>query len=435
MTKIALMLLAGATVSTAALADNTAMTRDEVRGMVSEMLSDAETRSSLLQGGGMVGYDKGFMVGSADGNWKLKFNGLIQFRYIANFRDEADTIPGGGDDLTNGFQMRKARVILSGNAVNPNLTYKIAFENNNSLGADAWGVRDLMFAYNMGDGWKVRGGEYKVGFLREELNSEMYTMAAERGVMNNFFTQGRSDAFGFTYENDQWKWSFDFSDGFNTAGTDFTAATESEFAGTVRGEYKWTGSWDALMDYTSKPGDANAGSVGFAGHWQTGTQPAAPTDAAAMWAATADVQWEGNGWGIFGAFVYTNIEQAGAGADDINHLGGCAQVSYRWNETSEVFARWDGIFLDDDDAAITTTLDDNIHFVTFGYNHYFAGHNAKLTIDCIWALNDMTNLIAAVSTNAGQAGWAGNGGTTSNGLIGSSDGGEFAIRAQFQLAF
>ncbi len=456
MTKIALMLLAGATVSTAALADTNSMTRDEVRGMVSEMLSDAETRSSLLQGGGMVGYDKGFMVGSADGNWKLKFNGLIQFRYVANFRDNSD-IPSGADDFSNGFQFRKSRVILSGNAVNPNLTYKIAFETGTSqqgtgtvidpdgtpgngdeftinAGNGGWIANDVMFAYNMGDGWAIRGGQYKVGFLREELNSETYTMAAERGVMNAFFNQGRSQGVGVTFENNDWRFSADITDGLNTASTDFNNSAESEFSVTARGEWKWAGSWEQLNDYTSKPGDANAGSVGVAATWQTATQPAGPTDASNMWGLTADAQWEGNGFGLFGAFVYTAIE-TGTGTSDANHMGGTFQANYRWNETSEVFAKWDGIFLDSDDAGVSTANDEDCHFLTFGYNHYFASHNAKLTIDCIYSFNDTTNLGTATTTNGGQVGTPGSGLATSNGLLGSSDGGEFAIRGQFQLAF
>lgn len=451
MTKIALMLLAGATVSTAALADNTAMSRDEVRGMVSEMLADAETRSSLLQGGGMSGYDKGFIIGSADGNWKMKINGLIQFRYIANFRDQ-DDIAAGDDDFSNGFQLRKTRLTFSGNAVNPNLTYFIAFEHNNGSdngtflagdangdgtvdpgegttigeGGGSWIVNDLYFAYALTDGWKVRAGQYKVGFMKEELLSEKNTLAMERGVVNALFNQGRSQGFGFTNESNDWRWAFDFSDGFNSANTDFTSDREAEYALTARGEWKWAGSWEALEDYTSKPGDANAGSVGFAGHWQHGTEPAASSDTD-FWAVTADVQWEGNGWSIFAAGVYTN--QGFAAGDDVNNFGVTAQVGYRWNETSEVFAKWDGVFLDDNaNNGINPAFDDDIHFITFGYNHYFAGNAAKLTVDCIWSLTETVNLGNAFIAN-------GSGLSTSNGLLGSGDDGEFAIRAQFQLAF
>ncbi|HZW06296.1 MAG TPA: hypothetical protein VFF65_04160, partial [Phycisphaerales bacterium] len=277
--------------------------------------------------------------------------------------------------------------------------------------------------------------QYKVGFLREELNSEMYTMAAERGIMNNFFNQGRSDAVGFTYERDNWRWSFDFSDGFNTAGTDFNNALESEYAVTGRGEWKWAGSWEQLMDYTSKPGDANAGSLGFAAHWQSDTQPntaAGNSDAADMWAVTVDAQWEGNGWGIFGAVVYTDIETA---ADDFNHMGGVLQANYRWNEASEIFVRWDGIILDDEDGGVDPAIDEDVHFVTAGYNHYFAGHNAKLTVDVIYALTETANLLTATTSANTNAGLNGSSLSTANGLLGSTDSGEFAVRAQFQFAF
>jgi hypothetical protein len=444
MTKIALMLLAGATVSTAALADNTAMSRDEVRSMVSEMLSDAQTRSSLLQGGGMAGYDGGFVIGSADGNWKVKMNGLIQFRYIADFRDDDDS--SVDDDLVNGFQLRKARITFSGNAVNPNLTYFFAFETNNSRGNGAtaididgdptttndnfsipgnggdWITNDIWFAYNLGDGWKIRGGQYKVGWLKEELMSEKNTLAMERGVMNQFFNQGRSQGIGFVYESNDWKWMFDYTDGFNSANTDINNAAEAEYAVSARGEFKWAGDWKQLEDYTSKPGDANAGSVGFAGAWQrVGSEPVADTN---FWGLTGDVQWEGNGWSLFAAVVWTTNEVSNG--DDFSDWGFTAQVGYRWSETSELFAKLDGLLLDSD--RIPTNADDDKYFITFGYNHYFAGQAAKFTLDCIWALNDSAGLAQVQPGGSSSIG-------TNLGLVGQADSGEFAVRAQFQLAF
>ena len=52
---------------------------DEIRGLVQDVLADADTRASLLQSGMTAGYDKGFVVGSADGNFLLKINGYTQF--------------------------------------------------------------------------------------------------------------------------------------------------------------------------------------------------------------------------------------------------------------------------------------------------------------------------------------------------------------------
>jgi hypothetical protein len=40
---------------------------DEIRGLVRDVLADADTRASLLQDGMTAGWDKGFFLGSADG--------------------------------------------------------------------------------------------------------------------------------------------------------------------------------------------------------------------------------------------------------------------------------------------------------------------------------------------------------------------------------
>ena len=82
---------------------------------------------------------------------------------------------------------------------------------------------------------------------------------------------------------------------------------------------------------------------------------------------------------------------------------------------------------------------DAYNFLTFGYNHYFAGHAAKLTIDCIMSLNRT----AGIRTSAGRIvpnGQNYNSGSgvlqnTGVGLLGTSKGLEAAVRLQFQLMF
>src|SRR5262245_65409118 len=40
----------------------------EIRGLVEDVLADADTRVNLLESGVGAGYDKGFFIGSTDGN-------------------------------------------------------------------------------------------------------------------------------------------------------------------------------------------------------------------------------------------------------------------------------------------------------------------------------------------------------------------------------
>jgi hypothetical protein len=57
---------------------------DEIRGLVQDVLADADTRSSLMANGLTAGYDNGFMLGSEDGNFKLKINGRCRFASISD---------------------------------------------------------------------------------------------------------------------------------------------------------------------------------------------------------------------------------------------------------------------------------------------------------------------------------------------------------------
>src|SRR5262245_40298542 len=62
---------------------------DEIRGLVQDVIADADTRASLLQSGVMAGWDKGFFISSADGNWRLNIGGQIQIRYVYNWQDNS----------------------------------------------------------------------------------------------------------------------------------------------------------------------------------------------------------------------------------------------------------------------------------------------------------------------------------------------------------
>src|SRR5262245_4695897 len=59
----------------------------EIRGLVQDVLADADTRASLLQSGTTAGYDNGAVIGSADGNYLLRTNVLLQPRFIYNSND------------------------------------------------------------------------------------------------------------------------------------------------------------------------------------------------------------------------------------------------------------------------------------------------------------------------------------------------------------
>ena len=55
---------------------------EQIRGVVQDVLADSSTRSSFQGAAATSGYDNGFFMSSADGNFKLKINALEQVRFV-----------------------------------------------------------------------------------------------------------------------------------------------------------------------------------------------------------------------------------------------------------------------------------------------------------------------------------------------------------------
>lgn len=122
---------------------------EEVKTLIREVLSDADTRSSLMEGGMTAGRKNGkFFIGSEDGNFMLNISGQIQSRYIYNNTDLAlegdvggniyveDADGTGGmrqvshatfdeDEHEGGFQLRRGKVRFDGHLFDPKLTYAL----------------------------------------------------------------------------------------------------------------------------------------------------------------------------------------------------------------------------------------------------------------------------------------------------------------------
>jgi len=430
-----LFLLAGAALSmgaSAALADNTSVSRDEVRAIVSEMMQDAETRSSLLQGGVTGGHDGKFFLASSNGDFRLNVGGFTQFRYFANFRDDNST----DNEFEPGFQMARVRLEFSGHVVNPNLKFFISSEfsdsDNDSNSTGNFELKDAYVDYSFGQGWGVWAGQGKLPFLKEELISDTKQMAVERGFVNGAFTLGRSQGVGISYVGEAWSMHTMFSDGPNALNTDFgngmqngTNTAESDYSLGARFEFKFAGKdLSEFKEFTSKPDSDFAALLGIAANHSASADTAAAGDTDTQYSTlTADFTLKTAGLSFYVAGVVGLTDQRAAGADtDFTDYGIVAQIAYRFGQW-EPFARYDGLFYDSDRAL----TEDTQNFITIGVNDYLAGQAAKLTLDAVFVGDDVTL--------TGVAPGAGSGFSQSQGLLPSADDGQIAIRAQFQLMF
>jgi hypothetical protein len=443
-------MLAGAAISmsgAAAVAESDAWSSsntDEVRALVAEMLADAESRSSLLQGGGSAGHDGKFFLASADGNFRLNVGGQLQFRWNADFRDvdNSDDWDGDGDgnsDFENeddsdwGFEMRRAKLEFSG-VVFDQFDYKIvgSFDDNGGQAE----LEDAWVGWDLGEsGWHLALGQFKAPVLREELVSSKYQLAVDRSLTNEVFSANRSQGLWLHHEQENWRLDVSINDGVDGVGIPpYSGANvssyndESDFAATARFEFMWTGEWDQFKDFTSAPGSANAGMIGAAAHYQLGRDYNTDVNAPDLLIYTVDVSWESDGWNLFGAFMGNSVDYDDSAQDDQDQFGFVVQGGWYLNENTELFARYDYV---DFDLPSGVPGDSDQSTITLGFNHYMHGQAAKFSFDFNWALNESF----ATGQDPESDQYTGIFGMSGIGYQGSTDSDEIYLRAQFQLLF
>jgi hypothetical protein len=370
----------------------------DARPYSAELLAHAQA-----QGG--AGFDKGFWVGDGGAN-KLVLGGMVQTRYLLNFRDEAV----GDEDITNGFQARRVRLRAGGTIFDPALSYFVQGEFSRSTGV--FGLLDSYGAYKWDNGMSLRFGQFKVPFAREDLVGDHLQLTAERSNVNTVFAAGRSQAVELSIADGPWRIAGVFSDGANALNTDFTSMVETDWALTGRADWRFSGDdWKRFDDHTSFRNDPYAGMLGAAIHARGGGETGGTADVESI-SATADVTVEGGGWNVFGAGVWRHSDAAGLETDD---FGLVAQAGVFVTEQAELFARYDVVFAD-------AASGDDFSTLTAGVNYYVLpqSHAFKLTADVLYYFDAEADT-ALIGPNTGVN------------LLSDAEGGQVGVRLQAQV--
>lgn len=394
-----LMSLATLSPAMAQTAATSTSTTTENRSYAGELLADAQSRSSISSATAGAGHDaQGFYIAGNDG-FRLNVGGDLQFRYTANFGDSNSL----REDYEGGFSTNLARLRFTGALHGFDYNVTGAFRNKRQFG-----LEEAFVGHALGDGNRVQFGQFQLPFLREQNVDDRFQLAAGESIMSSIFGQGYSQGIQAEFNLGDFRLIGAFSDGFNTANTDFNSPREQDYGLTLRAEWLAMGDRAVFNDFTSEQGSNSSLLFGAGGHYEDG-------DMQRMYTYTADVSFESGGFNAFAAGVGRNIEETGGSSfDDFGVVG---QAGYRVTPNVELFGRYDAIFPDDNRG-----LNDSYSFVTAGVNYYLAGHAAKFTADAVYALDETTGL--------GSLGCFSN-----TGLLGSQDKGEIALRLQLQMPF
>ena len=376
---------------------------EEIRSLVQDVLADADTRASLLQAGMTAGYDNGFVIGSADGNFNLKLNGQLQFRFVWNNQDNETA----SDTNRWGFENTRTKLMFSGNVVDPTWLYYI--EGNFYRSGGAFTLEDAWIGKDFGNGWTMFAGQMKVPVIREWLVHSKDQLAVERSnVAYGSPAASRTQGIALDYKADQFHFVGSYNDGANAANGVWSGY-DTEWAFSARGEFLFSGNWDQFNDFTSPRGSEQGIMAGVGAHYQNAEYGTIAANEAEVLVLTGDVSFEFDGANIFGAIVYTNTDNNAGTDTDV--YGIVIQGGYYFNDEWEGFLRWEWNDFD-------MTGVDELNLITIGVNGYYSP-NVKMTTDIGYGLDSVYSASDITGWQADSA----------------DEDGQFVFRTQLQLVF
>jgi hypothetical protein len=383
-----------------------AATNEDVARTVQEIVKDAEKRSVFLATNSEItaGYDKGFFIRSSDGNFELRPGLLMQFRNITN------VITGDDDDIQNGFELRRLRPRIDGNAFTKDFIYSIVLDTPRNGGnlalLDAWGQ------YRVAPTWAVKFGQFRNSWVHEGDTPDANQLTVERSLVDAILAGSQTDrvqGVSLIYggiDATPMRAEVTFDDGDNSKNTDFQDINSS-YGASIRGEYKLAGKWADYRDFSARGTKENLLVVGAGANWNDGS-----ADSPDILRTTVDVQYEtASRWNFYAELNGNVIDDAGDSSFD---WGGLLQAGYAIDQRWEPFARYDVVVLDDNAGG-----NDAFNEFTIGVGYYLGpdgsyGTRAKVTVDLLY-LPD-----GAPSNQTGV------------GVLASDDA-EFVFRTQLQL--
>jgi len=353
---------------------------DEVRGLVHDVLADADTRASLQGSGATAGYNGGFTVGSADGNWSLKINGLLQSRWYDN---SVSTDDGSAVDVDNrGFETSRASMQFSGTLAG-DYGYDLRYDYNTNTLDWAYGSMDL------GDGWALDAGRMRLATNREWIISDGNQMAIDRSNNLNYLSD-TSTGVNLTYTGDDLRFWFSYANGQTDAPTGLYTANDNSTAYLIRGEFMLEGSgWSQFDQFTSADGGAAGTLIGLT-YWDdsAGDNPLPDNVSTKGWVVDAQLQFGGSN--LYAAYTRHSTETIDSDPNTFTVAYGL-YLDTDW----EVYARYQ-----DSDPDVAGQASSEIMAV--GVNYYMAGNNAKWSLDYCWTDDAITGGGAGT---ANQQGW------------------------------
>ena len=454
---------------------------EQVRGIVQDVLADADTRASLQGSAATSGYNDGFFIRSSDGKWSMKMNGLFQERWnlghqgASTVSQAAPLLPAtinGTYNTAFGFETTRAALNFSGELAgvafyDARLNWSPYNANNvNNLGLRAGAANGisndpLEWAYggwHMDDTWSIQVGRQKFDVMRGFMVNAEDQQAIERSSQTYYWnTSSITNGIKAVGTSDTMRGNVMFSNG-SGAGVGNNTWTQNQHGWAVTGRCEWLleGAWNQFDEIGSTVGGADGWLWGVGGGYLRNQDQSQNN-----WLISTDLSYQANGWNAYGS-VTTGNNDNGVGDiystaiavpglfpnNDGTSIGFEVGAGMYLDDTNELYARWQwlspggaygGIFQDPRTSlgpggivpfGSSYNPSSKLNMFTIGWNNYIAGPNAKLSVDWSWAFTDPSTANTLGAGAWGYTGWWNNTDTAA-----MTAGSMWLLRTQLQISF
>jgi len=343
----------------------------------------AESGEAADSGEPLVGYDKGFFIRSADGSFELRTQGRVQARYTFESIDPGD---GADTETEMQFSIPRARIKMAGHAFSDEWRYTVQID----FGKGFVGLKDYYVEYRPSSDFRVRVGQYKRPFSRQQINSSGRLQFVDRAITDRAFGSGRDigimlhNGIGGSRE-DGFEWAVGIFNGTGDKGR-FSGSTTVDLD---------TGEGDVSGGFSNVPDNFQPAVVGRVGYvlgdmpsyresdLRSGDRPFAlgigasgeahfdvDDDTESSIRAQFDYSLLASGFSSTGAFYFRSDEE---GSESASTIGLHAQAGYLIGDLFEPSLRFAMIDPEGDD--------NNLQELALGLSFYFFGHNIKWQTD------------------------------------------------------
>lgn len=334
------------------------------------VITKGEAMGASSAGASKVYYDKGTRLEFPDTGVSMKINTQIQTRYTFTDVDE-----DSGGINTSSFEVRRARLIVSGNALHNEFSYYLQtdFVGNDDGDAASPELRDAYIQWHACDWASVRMGQFKTMIGRQFNTSSWKLQFPDRSVAANQFDLDRQQgAAGYAELADGMLLvsagvfnGISDGEGINRPGLD------TKHTGVVTARVNVMGEMDSYsegdVDWTDDMGLSLGGAYAYSDTEQDITQDD----------ITVDANLKMAGLSLHGEFFYRSTDVDGG--EEAEPLGWYAQAGYfLMPKTFEVAARYSSVDCDDGKSQDgICDGNDKVNAADISLNYYWWKHQLK----------------------------------------------------------